>query len=89
MSKRTILGRKVETDVPTRDDGSVVEPPGGFYSDDPPGGPQEAGQDTLARIAAALEGIGTELAELRKVLERSVGTAAPAAPAKPPADRTG
>lgn len=77
MSKRTILGREVETDVPTRDDGSIVEPPGGFYSDDPPGGPEEAAQDNLERIASALEGIRTELTEMRRVLERSAAGAHP------------
>lgn len=51
-------------------DDALTPPPGGFYSDPGPAGPEEAEQRSLERIADALEGLRGKLAEIRKLLTR-------------------
>ena len=43
-------------------------PPGGYMRDPGPAGPDEAQQAALERIADALEGLLTELGEIKKIL---------------------
>ncbi len=68
MTKREVLGVEVETDLPEGATESHPPPPGGFYSDEPAAGPGEAESSALDRIAEALEGIRTELREIRRMM---------------------
>lgn len=74
MTKRKVLGVEVETDLPQGATESHPPPPGGFYGDEPAAGPGEAETEAVERIADALDGIRTELREIRKLLtDRSGG----------------
>jgi hypothetical protein len=45
-------------------------PPGGFPGEPGPAGPEEHQQQALERIADALEGLRSELAEIKRLLGR-------------------
>lgn len=45
-------------------------PPGGFLREPGPAGPERAEQEAIQRIADALEGVRSELREIRRLLER-------------------
>ena len=46
-------------------------PPGGYLRDPGPAGPEEHQQEALERIADALEGLRTELAEIKRLLSQT------------------
>ncbi|WP_119677742.1 hypothetical protein [Indioceanicola profundi] len=77
MSRRKVLGVEVETDdLPDPDEVNTDAPgpaPGGFFNTGPTAGPGEAEATNVARIADSLEGIRSELAEIRKMLTRFAG----------------
>lgn len=45
-------------------------PPGGFLGEPGPAGPDERQQQALERIATALEGLRSKLAEIKQLLGR-------------------
>lgn len=76
MNKRKVLGVEVDTDLPDPDEVNTDAPgpaPGGYFNTGPAAGPVEAESENIARIADSLEGIRTELAEIRKMLTRFAG----------------
>jgi len=75
MSRKKVLGVEVETDLPDPADVNTDAPgpaPGGFFSTGSDRGGDRTGQATLDRIADSLDGIRTELTELRRMLGRMV-----------------